>query len=78
VEEFMTVLTGTEPVRRPAREPNQPQPDRRGEALNLDGRYGEIGISAVAAALHFAGAAKNPAHALAAPCIDERYFEAAA
>ena len=74
----MTVLTGAEPVHQPAQEPNQPQPDRRGEATNLDGRYGEIGISAVAAALHFAGAAKNLAYAPVVPRIDERYFEAAA
>ena len=71
----MTVSTGAEPARRPAQEPNQPQPQRRGET-NLDGRYGEIGISAVAAALRFAGSAKNQAPV--APRIDERYFEAAA
>ena len=29
----------------------------------LDSRYGEIGISAVAAALQFQSVAKNPAHA---------------
>src|SRR4051812_989838 len=30
---------------------------------DLDGRYGEIGISAVAAALPYTGDAKNPAYA---------------
>lgn len=74
----MTVLTGTAPVHRPAQEPNQPQPERRTEATNLDGRYGKIGISAVAAALHFAGAAKNLAYAPVVPRIDTRDFEAAA
>ena len=74
----MTVLTGAEPLRWPAQEPNQPQPERRGETTDLDGRYGEIGILAVAAALHFSGPAKNPASAPSAPRIDERYFEAAA
>ena len=74
----MTVSKGTEPVRRPTQGPNQPPPERRGESSNLDRRYGEIGIPAVAAALHFAGAAKNPAYAPVAPRIDERYFEAAA
>ena len=74
----MTVSTGDKPLRRPAQEPNQPPPERRGESTNLDRRYGEIGIPAVAAALHFAGAAKNLAHAPVAPRIDERYFEAAA
>ena len=35
---------------------------RRDEA-SLDSRYGEIGISAVAAALQFRSEAKNPAYA---------------
>ena len=33
------------------------------ERADLDRRYGEIGISAVAAALHYCSDAKNPAHA---------------
>jgi hypothetical protein len=37
-----------------------------GERPDLDRRYGEIGISAVAAALHYHGDAKNPAQAPAA------------
>ena len=33
------------------------------ELPDLDHRYGEIGISAVAAALHYRSDAKNPAYA---------------
>ena len=33
------------------------------ESENLDGRYGKIGISAVAAALPYQSEAKNPAYA---------------
>ena len=33
------------------------------ERADLDRRYGEIGISAVAAALHYRSDAKNPAYA---------------
>jgi hypothetical protein len=33
------------------------------EAIALDRRYGEIGISAVAAAVRYQGSGKNPAYA---------------
>jgi hypothetical protein len=36
------------------------------EKTSLDCRYGQIGISAVAAAVRYQGAAKNPAYAPAA------------
>jgi hypothetical protein len=39
-----------------------------GEALTLDNRYGQIGISAVAAAVRYQGGAKNPAYA---PCSNK-------
>ncbi len=39
--------------------------DHRREAATLDNRYGQIGISAVAAAVRYQGGAKNPAYA---PC----------
>ena len=42
----------------------------RNEA-NLDSRYGEIGISAVAAALQYQSEAKNPAYAPVAPQLDK-------
>lgn len=49
------------------------------EQINLDVRYGKIGISAVAAALIYSGVTKNPAYPLeAAPQIDERFQEFAA
>jgi hypothetical protein len=39
--------------------------------VNLDSRYGAIGISAVAAALQFKCEAKNPAYAPAEPQPDD-------
>jgi hypothetical protein len=39
----------------------------RREAQNLEVRYGEIGISAVAAAMRFQGDAKTPAQASGEP-----------
>jgi len=50
---------------------------RRNEP-NLDSRYGEIGISAVAAALRYQSEAKNPAYAPVAPREDDRAAELAA
>jgi hypothetical protein len=46
--------------------------DRPKEEADLDGRYGEIGISAVAAALRYKCDAKNPAYAPTAPKDDEQ------
>jgi hypothetical protein len=43
----------------------------RHEEQALDARYGEIGISAVAAALKFKSESKNPAYAPVAPELDE-------
>jgi len=45
---------------------------------NLDSRYGEIGISAVAAALPYQSEVKNPAYAPAVHELDERTVEMAA
>lgn len=45
------------------------------ELTNLEVRYGKIGISAVAAALLYCGATKNPAPV--APQPDERFTEVA-
>jgi hypothetical protein len=50
---------------------------RRGEQ-DLDSRYGEIGISAVAAALQFKSEAKNPAYAPVVPRLDHRLVDMAA
>lgn len=50
---------------------------RRNEP-NLDSRYGEIGISAVAAAVRYQSAAKNPAYAPVVPSKDERIADLAA
>jgi hypothetical protein len=45
---------------------------------SLDGRYGKIGISAVAAALPYQSDAKNPAYAPTVPRDDYRYADTAA
>jgi len=47
------------------------------ERTALDLRYGQIGISAVAAALRYQGAAKNPAYAPALIRWTDRADEAA-
>ena len=38
-------------------------PEHRRERAEMDARFGKIGISAVAAALHYPSEAKNPAYA---------------
>jgi hypothetical protein len=55
----------------------QPVEKSPGKGPNLDSRYGEIGISAVAAALHYKSAAKNPAYAPVVPQPDPRAQEMA-
>jgi hypothetical protein len=52
---------------------NAPQtvPQAPDSEPNLDSRYGEIGISAVAAALQYRSEAKNPAYAPVVPQLDK-------
>jgi hypothetical protein len=59
---------------------NAAQFDEKGrrDEPNLDSRYGEIGISAVAAALPYQSEVKNPAYAPAVPQLDKRMAEEAA
>jgi hypothetical protein len=57
---------------------SQPRSESQREEANLDRRYGEIGISAVAAALHYQCDAKNTAYAPVTPRDDKRYAELAA
>ena len=45
---------------------------------SLDGRYGKIGISAVAAAVRYQSDAKNPAYAPVVPRGDEWLADSAA
>jgi len=54
--------------------------DRRthSEATALAGCYGQIGISAVVAAVRYQGSAKNPAYAPASSQWRDRFAEAAA
>ncbi|HTP92636.1 MAG TPA: hypothetical protein VMJ52_12920 [Xanthobacteraceae bacterium] len=55
------------------------QDDRQiGGEMTLDGRYGQIGISAVAAAVRYQGGAKNPAYAPTSNTWRDRIAEAAA
>jgi hypothetical protein len=58
---------------------NAAQPVQKSQDIgpNLDSRYGEIGISAVAAALHYKSVAKNPAYAPVVPQPDPRSQEMA-
>jgi hypothetical protein len=50
----------------------------RRDEPNLDSRYGEIGISAVAAALPYQSEVKNPAYAPAVHRLDKSVPEKAA
>ena len=50
----------------------------RRETNNLTGRYGKIGIPAVAAALRYSDAGKNPAYAPVVHIVDHRRIEMAA
>ena len=50
----------------------------RRETNNLTVRYGKIGIQAVAAALQYSDAGKNPAYAPVVPRFDLRFAERAA
>jgi len=53
-------------------------PEQRRERAELDPRFGKIGISAVAAALHYQSDAKNPLYAPAKLAPIEPAEEAAA
>lgn len=53
-------------------------PEQRRERSELDPRFGKIGISAVAAALHYASSSKNPASAPTAESVKLLADEAAA
>ena len=66
--------TTTGPV--PAQEERRTSEWRK--ETNLTGRYGKIGISAVAAALRYSDAGKNPAYAPVVPRPDPRLLEMAA
>jgi hypothetical protein len=55
-----------------------PSAERRSEANNLTVRYGSIGISAVAAALRYRDAGKNPAYAPVVVKLDPKMSEMAA
>jgi hypothetical protein len=50
----------------------QPQQERR-EQTNLSGRYGNIGIASVAAALHYCNTGKDAANVKPAPVTERRF-----
>jgi hypothetical protein len=56
----------------------QPNDNARRDEPNLDSRYGQIGISAVAAALPYQSEVKNPAYAPVVHRLDEWIAEKAA
>lgn len=56
--------------------PNKAGPRRPDESL--DRRYGEIGISALAAVLRYPGETKNPAYARVEPQPEQRPDDASA
>jgi hypothetical protein len=71
METTMTANTGVEPAQGP-----QARPPRTGQgSADLDVRYGEIGIVAVAAALRYSGVGKRRADAPATRPIDQRFIE---
>ena len=72
MEEVMTGTTSPKSGQETARRDSE----LRREQVNLDHRYGRIGISAVAAALPYITVAKKPAHAPVAVRIDSRFIEA--
>jgi hypothetical protein len=53
-------------------------PEQRRERAELDARFGQIGISAVAAALRYQSETKNPAYAPAAEPAVNQFEETAA
>ena len=68
----MTAKTGAQPEREATQHPT----DRRREDLHV--RYGAIGISAVAAAVRYAGDTKNQAYAPVAHRVETRFTDVAA
>lgn len=59
----MTVQMNAQPGSTPSQQQQTAQPEARREHTNLSARYSSIGIEAVAAAVRYAGAGKNPAYA---------------
>jgi len=47
----------------------------RTSSTDLDEHYGQIGISALAAAIRYKGETRNPAYSPVVPCLDNRLFD---
>jgi hypothetical protein len=69
----MTVKTGAEPDR-----DRQSKQEPRRPATHLDGRYGDIGIPALAAALRYSSQGKSPADEPEVQTTDRRFADARA
>ena len=74
----MTAKTGATPAKTMHETVETRRTEPRREPTTLSGRYGAIGISAVAAAVRFAGSSQNPAYAPAPARLDLRLAEFAA
>jgi hypothetical protein len=78
----MTAKTGPVPASSNAQEAQarrqEPREEQRREQAQLVRCYGSIGISAVAAALRYAGTSKNPAYAPAVHRPESRFAGQAA
>lgn len=44
-------------------------------STDLEEQYGQIGISALAAAIRYKGEMRNPAYSPVVPCLDDRLFD---
>jgi hypothetical protein len=75
VEEMMTAQIGSQAARDTAEPQN---PSAREPKVDLGRRYGAIGISAVAAAVRYAGDRKNQAYAPVVHRVEKRFTEVAA
>jgi len=74
----MTATKGQRPANDSAVARRQPDEAGSREQTNLDHRYGQIGISAVAAALYYTADSKKSADDSVANKIDWRFVEVAA
>ena len=73
----MTAQMNAQPLSAPSRQQQamQGEAETRREQTNLKSRYGSIGIEAVAAAVRYAGATKNPAYAPVVSRAELRFLE---
>jgi hypothetical protein len=78
VEEHMPKTVGAWPSQEKRQSTAEGRRETGNETSNLTVRYGKIGIPAVAAALRYCDAGKNPAYAPVVPLANHRLMERAA